>query len=111
MTLREAIPAMISSLMMVLTASDPPKLTWHALPLLSAAVICAGGLLNLPRLRMAPLPLVAMFVAGCVGAFVTRGWGHEGRFSIHLYSAGSALCVWALAAFAGFVSSENRIAA
>ena len=111
MTFREAIPAMISSLMMVLTASDPPTLTWHALPLLSAAVICAGGLLNLPGLRMAPLPLVAMFVAECVGAFVTRGWGHEGRFSIHLYGAGSALCVWALATFAGFVSSENRIAA
>jgi hypothetical protein len=52
-----------------------------------------------------------MFVAACVGAFVTRGWGHEGRFSIHLYGAGSALCVWALATFAGLVSSENRIAA
>ena len=60
---------------------------------------------------MAPLPLVGIFVAECAGAFVTRGWGHEGRFSIHLYGAGSALCVWALATFAGFVLSENRIAA
>ena len=31
----EAVPAMISSLMMVLTASDPPQFAWHALPLLA----------------------------------------------------------------------------
>ena len=97
MTLGEAGPAMISSLMMVLTAADPPRLTWHAVPLIAAALITAGGLLNLPRLREAPLPVVALFVAGCAGAMVTRGWGHEGRFSIHLYGSASALVIWGLA--------------
>jgi hypothetical protein len=40
--------------------------------------------------------VVALFLAGCVGALVTRGWGHEGRFSIHLFGAAAALCGWAL---------------
>lgn len=100
MSVPVAMQAMAGSLMMVLTAQDPPRLAWHAVPLLGAAVVCVAGLLNVPRLREAPLPVVALFVAECVGALLTRGWGHEGRFSIHLYGAASALFVWALASAA-----------
>jgi hypothetical protein len=100
MTFAQAVPAMGSSLMMVLTAADPPALSWHAVPLLAAAIICVAGVLNLPGFRNAPLPVVAFYVAQCSGALVTRGWGHEGRFSIHLYGAASALCLWALARLA-----------
>ena len=92
----EAVPAMASSLMMVLTASDPPQLAWHALPLLAGALIAVAAVCAGPGFRDAPLPVVALFLAGCVGALVTRGWGHEGRFSIHLFGAAGALCGWAL---------------
>ena len=54
---------------------------------------------GVPVLRDAPLPVVAFFLAGCSGALVTRGWGHEGRFSVHIYGSAAALCVWAIAAF------------
>jgi hypothetical protein len=93
-----AAQAMVSSVMMVLTATDPPAFTWHALPLLVAALVAIASLVRVPVLRDAPAPVVMLFLAGCVGALVTRGWGHEGRFSIHLFAAASALCVWTLAA-------------
>ena len=60
-------------------------------------LVAAASLLGVPVLRAAPLPLVLFFLAGCAGALVTRGWGHEGRFSLHLYGSASALCCWALA--------------
>lgn len=101
MTLSQALPAMASSVMMVLSASDPPQFAWHALPLVAGAVIAIAAIACVPVFREAPLPAVAMFVSGCVGALVTRGWGHEGRFSIHLFGAAAALCGWGLHAVFG----------
>ncbi len=98
---RDAVPAMASSVLMVLTAQDPPRLAWHAVPLLAAGLVSSLGLLGVRGCRAAPLPIVALFLAGLSGALVTRGWGHEGRFSIHLYGAAAALCAWALWATIG----------
>ena len=98
MTAQEAAPAMISSLMMVLTGQDPPRLALHAAPLVLAGVISLAALAGVRPFRSAPLPVVALFLAGLSGALITRGWGHEGRFSLHLYGSASALCVWASAA-------------
>ncbi len=92
-----AVQSMIGSLMMVLTASDPPQLAWHAAPLMAAAVISILAVLSVPGFRGAPLALVLFFLAGCSSALVTRGWAYEGRFSIHLFGAASALCAWACA--------------
>ena len=97
MTIGEAIPAMFSSVMMVISATDPPALVWHSAPLVIAAVIAVLAVINVPGFRNAPLPVVLLFLAGCAGALVTRGWGHEGRFSIHLFGAAAALCGWAAA--------------
>ena len=94
MTAAQAVPAMLSSVMMVLTATDPPAFTWHGLPLVVAAAIAMAALLGVPGLRRAPLPVVLLFLAGVAGALVTRGWGHEGRFSIHLFGAAAVLCTW-----------------
>jgi hypothetical protein len=98
MTFGEAVPAMISSVMMVITASDPPALVWHSAPLVAATAIALLAIFNVPGFRRAPLPVVLLFLAGCAGALVTRGWGHEGRFSIHLFGAAAALCGWAVSA-------------
>jgi hypothetical protein len=103
MTAADAVPAMISSVMLVLTASDPPALGWHSMPLVIAAVIAVLALVNAPGFRRAPLPAVALFVAGCSSALVTRGWAYEGRFSIHLFGAAAALCGWAAAVAAAEV--------
>ena len=97
MSIAQAMAAMSSSVMMVLTAADPPAFTWHGLPVLVAAVIALAALVGLPGFRRAPLPVVLLFVAGVAGALVTRGWAYEGRFSIHLFGAASVLCTWAAA--------------
>jgi hypothetical protein len=95
MTIGDALPAMLSSVMMVITASDPPALVGHSLPLVIATIVSILAVLNVPFFRQAPLPVVLLFLAGCSGALVTRGWGHEGRFSIHLFGAAAAICGWA----------------
>lgn len=97
MSAAQALSAMVSSVMMVLTATDPPAFTWHGLPLVVAAVIALSAMLGMPGFRKAPAPIVVLFLAGVAGALVTRGWGHEGRFSIHLFGAASVLCTWAAA--------------
>lgn len=100
MTMGEGVAAMIGSVMMVLTASDPPAPSWHAVPLMFAAAIAVLALLHVPGFRQAPLPLVLLFLSGCSGALVTRGWAYEGRFSIHLFGVAAALCGWAISAAA-----------
>lgn len=98
MTLAEAAAAMTSSVMMVLTGHDPARFALDSVPLVAAGVISLAALAGIRGCREAPLPAVAMFVAGLSGALVTRGWAYEGRFSLHLYGAAAVLCVWALAA-------------
>ena len=94
----QVVAAMASSVMMVLTAADPPAFTWHGVPVLVAAVIALAALVGLPGFRRAPLPVVLLFVGGVAGSLVTRGWAYEGRFSIHLFGAASVLCTWGMAA-------------
>jgi hypothetical protein len=106
MSATAAVQAMASSVMMILTATDPAAFTWTGLPLLVAAVVVVGALAGVPVLRQAPAPVAALFLSGCVGALVTRGWGYEGRFSLHLFGAASALCVWAAAAAAREVADR-----
>jgi hypothetical protein len=83
---------------MVLTGQDPPRLALHASPLVAGGVISAAAVLGLRGFRESPLPVVAMYLAGLSGALITRGWGHEGRFSIHLYGSAASLCGWGIAA-------------
>ncbi len=62
MTLMQALPAMFSSLMMVLTAGDPPQFAWHALPLMIGAAVALGAVLGVPLLRDAPLTVTLFFL-------------------------------------------------
>jgi len=107
MSLSEAVPAMTSSVMMVLTGQDPPRFALHAAPLVAAGTISVAALAGIRGFRNAPLPAVALFLAGLSGALITRGWGHEGRFSLHLYGSASALCVWAAAALSERIQSAR----
>ena len=103
----QAAQAMAASVMMVLTATDPPAFTWHGLSLVVAAVIALAAIAGLRGFVSTPLPVVALFLAGVAGALVTRGWGHEGRFSIHLFGAASVLCIWG-AAFPYAQMTKNK---
>jgi hypothetical protein len=107
MTWQEAMPAMISSVMMVLTGQDPPRLVLHATPLFAAGVISVAALAGIRGFHDAPLPAVVLFLAGLSGALITRGWAYEGRFSIHLYGSASALCVWAAATLSERIQSAR----
>jgi hypothetical protein len=108
MTWREGAAAMFSSVMMVLTGRDPARFALHATPLLAASVISVAAVCGLRGFRGAPLPVVAMFLAGVSSALVTRGWAYEGRFSIHLYGSAAALCVcWVVMAAHAVGKSRN----
>jgi hypothetical protein len=97
--------------MMVLTGQDPPRLAVHATPLVAAGVISVAAVLGLRGFREAPLPVVAMYLAGLSSALITRGWGYEGRFSIHLYGSAAALCGWWLATAAQAVRKSYNMQA
>lgn len=97
MPLTLAFQRMVSSVMMVVTVSDPPRFAWHALPLLLAGALCVAALVGVKGARNLPLPLVTFYISGLAGALVVRGWAYEGRFSIHLFGIASAICVWTLA--------------
>jgi hypothetical protein len=109
MPLTTVLERMTSSVMMVLTVSDPPQLVWHALPLLIAGAVSLTALCGVKGFRDVPLPLVLFFLAGCSGALLVRGWGHEGRFSIHLFGVASALSVWTMAKGVESVRGSTRV--
>jgi hypothetical protein len=109
MTLSAALPAMFSSMLMVLTGHDPPRLALHAVPLVAGGLISAAAVLGIRGCRDAPLPVVAMYLAGLSGAFITRGWGYEGRFSIHLYGSAASLCAWSIATLAQTMLKSRNI--
>ena len=75
----------------------------------SAALIAVAAGVRGARFSRRATALVALFLAGCFGAFVTRGWGHEGRFSIHLFGAAGALCGWVVSAIARAIARSNRV--
>jgi hypothetical protein len=111
MAVTDALAAMASSVMMVLTASDPPHFAWHALPLLVGAVVSLAAVLGIKGLKEVSLPLALFFLAGCSGALVTRGWAYEGRFSIHLFGVGTALTVWAISRVVKAIGRNTYVAA
>ena len=87
-----------SSVMMVLTMNDPPRLSAYSIPMLAAAVISIGGLVGIKGLRRTSLPLGLFFLSGCAGALVARGSAYSGRFSTILIGATGAVLGSAIAA-------------
>jgi hypothetical protein len=107
MSVVEGVTAMGSSLMMVLTASDPPRYAHHALPLLVGAAVSLLALVGVARLKLLPLSPVMFFWSGCLSPLFARGFHYEGRFSVHLLGVGSALTVCAVAHLAQRASSAR----
>jgi hypothetical protein len=98
---------MWSSLMMVLTFNDPPRLAWYALPLLIGAMVTLLSLLNVKGFRDVPLSLALFFAVACSSALAARGVAYAGRFSVHLLGAGCALTVCAIAALSRHYGSSR----
>jgi hypothetical protein len=72
------------SVLLVVTAQDPPRFDYRAVLLVAGITIAVGAFAGIPVLRELPLPLCALCVAGLAGAVVARGSAYTGRFSIHL---------------------------
>jgi hypothetical protein len=96
--LSQIAAAMWSSVMMVLTFNDPPRLAWYAVPVLFGAVVAVAAMARIRVFRDVPLALAAFFLVACSGALAARGVAYAGRFSMHLLGAGCALSVCAVAA-------------
>ncbi len=89
--------SLVSSVMMVLTMNDPPRVSFYSIPMLLAAALSLGALAGVKGLRGLSLPLVLFFLAGVSGAFVARGSAYSGRFSTILIGASIAITVCAVA--------------
>ena len=105
MSFGEVIAAMTSSVMMLITASDPPRFVMHALPLMAGAAISLAALARVKYVRDVPLGAAVFFLSGCIGSLVARGFHHEGRFSVHLIGAGCAVTMCAIARFAPLMTA------
>ncbi|HKU79534.1 MAG TPA: glycosyltransferase family 39 protein [Rhodanobacteraceae bacterium] len=98
MPLREALAAMLSSVMMVATTTDPPSYHHGALPILAGAALSVLALVGVPFARRLPLVLVAWTISGFVSALIARGTAYSGRFSIHVVGSTVAVLMCAMAA-------------
>jgi hypothetical protein len=83
----------ISSVLMVLTMSDPPRFDLRAVPIMIGVAASVLAALQVRPFRSLPLNLVGLCLAGASGALVARGTAYPGRFSIHLIPVTVALSV------------------
>jgi hypothetical protein len=97
MSFGEGIASAVDSVMMVLTTTDPPRIHNAAVPLLGAAIISIASLTGVGVLGDLPLGAALFFLSSLAGAFVARGVGYSGRFSIHIIGAAAAVVVCAAA--------------
>lgn len=95
--------AVVSSVMMVLTTTDPPSYHNGAVPVIAGAVLSAAALSGIGLLGRLPFALVGFCLSCLVGAVVARGTAYTGRFSIHLIGASVAVLTCTL-----WLASEAR---
>lgn len=91
-----AIGRVLSSLAMLVTMSDPPRLEPRALPIIGGVAAAILAFCGVRRFRELPLNVSAFCLAGIAGAFVARGVAYPGRFSVHLIPVTVALAVCTL---------------
>jgi hypothetical protein len=106
--LARVLPAMASSVLMVLTVNDPPRLDPYALPVLIGAAAALLRLLCIPGVRGLPLAPCVFLATGLAGSLIARGSAYPGRFSMHVIPAASAVCVCAIAAVSHLFASETH---
>jgi len=97
MSLRVALARMFDSVMMVLTVTDPPRVTQYCLPVLGGAVVSLLALAYVPWARNLPAAPILFFVAAVSGALIARGSAYPGRFSVHVIAVASTLAVCGVA--------------
>ena len=92
----EGLTAVFSSLMMVLTTTDPPRYHNGAVPVIVGAAVSALAVTCVGLLGRLPLGLVGFCLSCLVGAAVARGSAYSGRFSIHIVGASIAVLMCAI---------------
>jgi hypothetical protein len=96
MSFRQAVAPMFESVMFVLTAADPPRMTMAAIPLITGAVIALVAASGQTALGRLPLSVVVFFLSSLAGSLIARGTAYAGRFSIHVIPVACAVNVCAL---------------
>jgi len=87
----------IQSVLVVVTAQDPPAFDIRAVPIIAGVTISVLALLRVPGCRDVPASIAVFCVAAIAGAFVARGEAYVGRFSIHVIPVAVAAIVCAVA--------------
>lgn len=94
----EVARAMLDSVLMVATTTDPPGYHNGALPIMIGAALSLAAVSGLGWVGRLPLPLVGFTLAAFSSALVARGTSYSGRFSIHVVGATVAVTMCAIAA-------------
>jgi hypothetical protein len=96
MSLTAYVRALASSVLMQATMNDPPQFDARAIPIMAGLSLSVLAVAGVRRLRDLPAGLVLFCLAGVAGAFIARGDGYPGRFSIHLIGVACAVVACAL---------------
>jgi len=96
MSIADGVSSSLSSLMMVLTTSDPPKYHNGSVPLMAGAALSVAALTGVGALGRLPLAPVLFTLSALVGSLAARGVAYTGRFSIHVVGATVAVLMCAV---------------
>jgi hypothetical protein len=91
----DASQKIVSSVMMLLTVNDPPRLDIRALPVIAGFLFALLGAAQVPWFARLPLNAIVFCLSSITGALVARGSAYPGRFSIHLIPVATAVAVCA----------------
>jgi hypothetical protein len=92
----DGVRTVVETIMIMLSATDPPRLHAGALPLFAAALIALAALFRVKPFHRLPFALSAFSLSSLAGALVAHVGSYTGRFSIHLIGAMTAVLVCAV---------------
>jgi hypothetical protein len=92
-----AARAMLDSVLMVATTTDPPSYHNGAVPIMAGLIVALAALSGAGVFGRLPLPLMAFTLAAFSSALIARGNAYSGRFSIHVVAATVAILICAIA--------------
>lgn len=103
-----AARAMLDSVLMVATTTDPPSYHNGAVPIMAGSALALASLSGVGALGRLPLPLVGFTLAAFSSALIARGNAYSGRFSIHVVAVTVAILICAIAEAAQLAQRSRR---
>ena len=89
--------AMVDSVLMVATTTDPPGYHNGAVPIMAGFAFALAAMTGMSIFARAPMPVVGFTLAAFSSALIARGNAYSGRFSVHVVAATVAVLICVVA--------------